>query len=75
MTNRKSTRMVQAWGRAPRAGALTIQKQQGKRWVSIITLNVKVDQVFEMPIALRQAARFRAVVGAAASPAWTQAAS
>jgi hypothetical protein len=72
MTNRKSGRTVEAWGRSPTAGTLTIQQKRRKKWVSILALKVKTDEVFEAPITLSTAGSFRAVVGADVSPAWAQ---
>ena len=74
MTNRRTKGLVQAWGRAPSAGTLYIQKLTHNKWTSIIKIKVKADQVFEAPIPLTGSSSFRAVVGSVYSPAWAQAA-
>jgi hypothetical protein len=74
MTNRRTTKLVQAWGRAPKAGMLTIQQQTHRGWTSIVRLQVKAGQVFETPISLTGSATFRAVVGGVYAPPWGQAA-
>jgi hypothetical protein len=74
MTNRKTKTTVEAWGRAPEAGTLSIQEKHGRRWVSILKLEVKADQVFEAPIALAGSRSFRAEVRGDYSPPWLQAA-
>jgi hypothetical protein len=72
LTNRKTKRTVEAWGRSPRAGLLFIQKKSGSQWVSVLKLKVKTDQVFQAPVALSGSGSFRAVIGGSCSPAWSQ---
>jgi hypothetical protein len=74
LTHRTSPTSVEAWGRSPLAGALSIEQRRGGRWVAILTLTVRRDQVFEAPIALAHRAHFRAVIARRTSPVWAQAA-
>lgn len=72
ITNRHSATRITAWGRAPAAGMLYLQRQIRDRWVSIARLRVRAGQVFEAPLSLAGPGRFRAVVAHRISPAWSQ---
>lgn len=72
VTSRSSFTTVQAWGRAPVAGRLVIERRHHGRWTAIASLAVKQYQVFRKRIALRGAAVLRARVGDQTSLTWSQ---
>ncbi len=72
VTVRSSARSVLAWGRAPVAGQLTIERRAGPRWTTLATLSVGTHQVFERTIAVQGRAVLRARLGLATSLPWTQ---
>lgn len=73
VTARSGRRAVLAWGRAPVAGSLTIERLDRGRWKILATLQVESRQVFTRRLALRGAAVLRASVGGQTSLEWTQA--
>jgi len=73
VTSRSSAGAVLAWGRAPIAGRLVLERLSGGRWQAIAALEVKWHEVFEKTLALRGRAVLRAQVGGQTSLAWTQA--
>jgi hypothetical protein len=72
VTTRSGARTVIAWGRAPVAGRLTLERRAGRRWTALATIPVQTNQVFVRTIALRGSAVLRASVGARTSLPWTQ---
>lgn len=74
LTNRRTKNAVQAWGRSPASGTLTIQRKAGNRWISILKLKVSAGEVFEAPISQRGSATFRATVNGIYSIGWPQSA-
>src|SRR5215211_1181040 len=72
LTKRQSKRKITAWGKAPKAGKLLIQRRRGKRWKTVKRLRVRDDQVFKKGLKLRGKAKLRAKVGSTKSLVWTQ---
>ena len=72
VTVRSSARSVLAWGRAPVAGQMTIERRAGSRWTTLATLSVGTHQVFERMIAVQGRAVLRARLGLATSLPWIQ---
>jgi hypothetical protein len=73
VTVRSSRRTVLAWGRAPVAGKLTIERLAGGSWKPLAAWHVARQQVFERTLRVRGRAVLRAVLGLDASLAWGQA--
>ncbi|GAC1577323.1 MAG: hypothetical protein NVS3B18_11090 [Candidatus Dormibacteria bacterium] len=65
-------RQLAAWGRAPSAGEVQIQRLRGTRWATLATLRVSAGQVFERRLKARGVGRYRAVLGAVTSLVWKQ---
>ena len=72
VTARSKSRTVVAWGRAPVAGQLTLERLAGSRWKTLATLRVGTRQVFLRRLGLRGRAVLRARVGDQTSLTWTQ---
>jgi hypothetical protein len=68
-------RTLRAWGKAPEAGELRIQRQRGSRWVTVKKFQVGKGEVFLTMLRLRGKQRLRATVGSSASLVWKQVAS
>jgi hypothetical protein len=67
-----TTRVVQAWGRAPHGGKLAIEEQRGGKWVVLRRLRVHADQVFGAVLPIRGRAVLRAQADPDTSLPWTQ---
>ena len=74
VTERVDRRTLHAWGKAPEAGKLKIQRQQGSRWVTVKSLRVSKGGVFQATLRLSGKQRLRATVGSSQSLVWRQAA-
>lgn len=72
LTNRVTPGKVQFWGRAPRAGQLTIQERYKGTWLAVARFHVSALEVFQGDLKLAGAASFRAKVGSYTSLAWNQ---
>ena len=72
VTQRLDRGHLTAWGRSPSSGSLTIELRRHGRWTIIRTVHVKRRQVFDVKLAQRGHAVFRARVGPQTSLAWTQ---
>ncbi len=73
VTQRLNGRRLQAWGRAPCSGLLTISRQlSSHRWVILARLNVSAEQVFVATLRERGWAALRAQVSGATSLTWNQ---
>jgi hypothetical protein len=59
-----------AWGRAPEAGTLVIQRRSGKRWVTARRTNVKARSTFLLKLSGSPATVFRASVAGQTSLAF-----
>jgi hypothetical protein len=73
VSSRSNLKTVQAWGRAPEAGRLVIERFRDGSWGAIASLAVKSQQVFVKRLALRGPAVLRARVAGQTSLTWSQA--
>jgi hypothetical protein len=62
---------VLAWGKAPEAGKLTIEKKRHGGWRNVATLHASKNRVFAETLALRGNGEFRATVGGENSLVWS----
>lgn len=72
VTERISEGKVRAWGKAPEAGRLTIERKTGKHWRKLRAFNVGRGNVFQVGLSLRGKQRLRATVGDVHSLVWKQ---
>jgi hypothetical protein len=72
VTDRVNRGVVRAWGKAPAAGRLLIQRKRGKRWTAVRKLRVRRGQVFLTKLRIAGRNRLRAVVAGNRSLIWTQ---
>jgi len=72
VTERLNKQLLRAWGKAPAAGKLAIQRKQGGRWVTIRKIQVGKGAVFVAKLRLRGKQRLRATVGGNQSLVWNQ---
>lgn len=63
-------RTLQAWGRAPRAGALAVEVRSGGRWRLLVRLRLSRRGVFTRRVPGRRGAVLRARVAGLTSPSW-----
>lgn len=61
---------TRAWGKAPAAGRLVIERRSGSRWVRVASVRVRSGAVFTRRVRRVRGATFRARVGSAVSSAW-----
>jgi hypothetical protein len=61
-----------AWGRAPAAGTVMIERRTGSNWAAVASIPVAAGDVFERSLAGRGRAVFRAVLGAETSLVWNE---
>jgi hypothetical protein len=73
VTERVDRRTLRAWGKAPEAGKLKIQRRQGSRWLTVKSLKVAKGGTFQTTLRLSGKQQLRAVVGATQSLVWKQA--
>lgn len=72
VTDRIDSSHVQAWGRAPTGGVLTLEVQRAGQWAVIARLRVRTHEVFFTKLPLRGAAVLRAQIGGQTSLTWSQ---
>jgi hypothetical protein len=72
VTRRLSRGRIEAWGRAPRGGGITIEQRRAGRWVVVRRLAVRAGQVFDVVLSVRGRATLRAQADPGTSLAWTQ---
>jgi hypothetical protein len=72
ITHRLDSKHVQAWGRAPIGGQLSIERFKNGKWITMAKLAAATHQVFEKTLTLPGAAKLRAQVGTATSVVWSQ---
>ena len=75
VAERLSVQTLGAWGKSPESGNLAIQRQQGRRWITVKRLRVGEGAVFQTKLRLRGKQRLRARVGSSQSLVWKQAGS
>jgi hypothetical protein len=69
---KKKKQRLLAWGKAPEAGRLKIQRSRKGRWVTVRKLRVTSGAVFTAKLPLRGKQRLRAKVGGSESLVWNQ---
>jgi hypothetical protein len=74
VTSRLSRSRVQAWGRSPVTGRVTIEARRSGRWVAVSRLTLRKGQVFSTSLSLRGNMVLRARTTSDTSLTWTQAA-
>jgi hypothetical protein len=67
----RSGKRLRAWGKAPAAGKLVIQRRAGKRWRTVRKLRVRQGGVFTARLRFRSG-RYRATVAGESSLVWNQ---
>jgi hypothetical protein len=72
VTERIDHRTLRAWGKAPEAGKLRIQRKQGARWKTIKDLKVSQGAVFVTKLRSQGRERLRATAGSSESVIWKQ---
>jgi len=72
VTERRSRKRLQAWGRSPASGTLRIERKKGGKWRAEKRLSVGEGDVFATKLRLRKGARLRATVGGEQSLTWRQ---
>ena len=70
VADRLSGARTRAWGRAPVAGKLLIERRSGSGWRTIKRLNVKRESVFNTQVRVKGKAKLRARIGADQSLVW-----
>jgi len=73
VSHRLDHRHIQAWGRAPTSGKVSIEALRRGRWAVLRRLRVRTDQVFQAVLPIRGRAVLRAQADPDTSLAWTQA--
>jgi len=72
VTERRSRHRVRAWGKAPAAGTLRIERKRNGHWRTIRKLSVSKGEVFKRKIRLGRSATLRARVAGQKSLFWHQ---
>jgi hypothetical protein len=72
VTHRASHKRVVAWGKAPAAGKLKIQKSHGSGWRTLKKLQVHRGQIFTTRLGRKAGGHLRGRVGGVTSLAWHQ---
>jgi hypothetical protein len=72
VTSRLTRSLVQAWGRSPATGPVTIELSRSGRWVAVAQLTLGTGQVFSTTLSVTGSAVLRARTAAATSLTWTQ---
>jgi hypothetical protein len=72
VTDRINKKKLLAWGKAPEAGKLKIQRSRKGRWTTVRKLRVGQNAVFTAKLPLRGKQRMRAVVSGNQSLVWNQ---
>jgi len=72
LTNRVSPSLVEAWGRAPVSGTVSIEILAHRNWRLATRLQVRADQVFQAEMPLTGAESLRAQLAGKTSLAWNQ---
>jgi hypothetical protein len=70
--NRLTRSRLQAWGRSPSTGKLTIEERRSGRWVAVSRLSLRAGQVFSTTLRLTGSATLRARTASDTSLSWTQ---
>lgn len=73
VTRRLDGRHIEAWGRAPQGGPLTIEMRHGRGWTALRTLGLRGRQFFWTTLPVSGRAVLRAQMRGQTSLTWTQA--
>jgi hypothetical protein len=71
VVDRTGPRRLEAWGRAPVQGELSIERRRGSRWLTVETLDADAASVFEANLRLSGKQELRATVSGQHSLVWT----
>jgi hypothetical protein len=72
VSNRLTRSSVQAWGRSPATGKMTIEVRRSGRWAAVALLSLRAGQVFSTIVRLTGSATLRARTARNTSLSWTQ---
>jgi hypothetical protein len=72
LSNRRNKTTIVAWGRAPQAGQLSIERQTKTGWTVLTHFTVRQLEVFQLRLRLKGKATLRAVLGTNTSLTWSQ---
>ncbi len=72
ITHRTAPATIEAWGRAPSAGTLRIERKSGSHWSLVSSAHVSATEVFKASIHLNGSATYRAQIGDQTSLDWKQ---
>ena len=72
VTERRSSRKLTAWGKAPRTGPVVIQVKRRGKWHGLRGVRGRAGKVFKTTVRVRGRATLRARVGGTKSLAWRQ---
>ena len=72
VTERRSRKRVQAWGKSPATGKLRIERREGGKWRAEKSLSARQGKVFATKLKLPKGGRLRARVGGEQSLTWRQ---
>jgi hypothetical protein len=72
VTERRSPRKLTAWGKAPWAGKLKIERRRAGKWRTVRRLRVRSGNIFKTTVRRRGPAKLRARVGGTKSRTWRQ---
>jgi hypothetical protein len=70
VTVRRNATTLMAWGHAPIAGRLRIQRRSGRRWLTVKAIRVRRFETFFVGVPQRGAATLRAAIGSTTSLPW-----
>ena len=70
VTVRRNATTLMAWGHAPIAGRLRIQRRSGRRWLTVKAMRVRRFETFFVGVPQRGAATLRAAIGSTTSLPW-----
>jgi hypothetical protein len=69
---RKNYKTVVVWSRAPASGIMSIQERTDSAWITLARVEVKANEVFELPLDLVFKETLRGKIGRYTSLAWIQ---
>ncbi len=72
VTQRQSSNQIRAWGHAPAAGTVSIQRRSRGRWVTVKRFHVRKSATFFVPLKQSGPATLRARVRSITSITWAQ---
>jgi hypothetical protein len=72
ITERRSSRKLRAWGKAPRPGLVVIQEKRRGKWRGLKGTRARSNGIFKTGLRVRGAAKLRARAGGRRSLVWQQ---